>query len=86
MDGCKVCGGPVILMGIMGTLAYYRCRNCGMEQFSRTSDPDPDPEDYADPNETGCGMRENAEAVEARARQDPDTWGDVLAEMRKLAR
>jgi hypothetical protein len=26
---CPECGGPVILLGIMGRLAWYRCRNCG---------------------------------------------------------
>jgi hypothetical protein len=28
---CKMCGGPLIKMGGLGNLMWYRCRNCGME-------------------------------------------------------
>jgi hypothetical protein len=28
---CKMCGGPLIKMGGLGNLMWYRCRNCDME-------------------------------------------------------
>jgi hypothetical protein len=28
---CKMCGGPLVKMGGLGNLMWYRCRNCGME-------------------------------------------------------
>jgi len=28
-EGCGFCGGPLELLGIMGALAHYRCRDCG---------------------------------------------------------
>jgi len=28
---CKLCGGPLMKMGGLGNLMWYRCRNCGME-------------------------------------------------------
>jgi tRNA(Ile2) C34 agmatinyltransferase TiaS len=27
---CPVCEGPGVLLGILGRLEHYRCRNCGM--------------------------------------------------------
>lgn len=28
---CPVCGGPAPYLGRLGRLAWYRCRDCGME-------------------------------------------------------
>ena len=30
---CPVCSGPAILLGVLGGLMWWRCRNCGA-QFS----------------------------------------------------
>jgi hypothetical protein len=27
---CKLCGGLLMLLGQLGLLKHYRCRNCGM--------------------------------------------------------
>jgi hypothetical protein len=29
--GCPVCGGPGVPLGHLGHLAWYRCRDCGMD-------------------------------------------------------
>lgn len=31
---CQMCGGSLVLLGALGAVNWYRCRNCGM-QFSR---------------------------------------------------
>jgi hypothetical protein len=31
---CSMCEGPLMLLGSLGNLAHYRCRNCGLD-FSR---------------------------------------------------
>ena len=28
---CQVCGGELMELGGLGSLIWYRCRNCGME-------------------------------------------------------
>jgi rubredoxin len=33
VNDCPVCDGPGVLLGDLGNLTHYRCRNCGM-QFS----------------------------------------------------
>lgn len=30
-DDCVMCGGPLQLLGSLGSRAHYRCRGCGME-------------------------------------------------------
>lgn len=32
MDGCVMCMGPLVWLGRLGDLAWFRCRNCGMDQ------------------------------------------------------
>lgn len=27
---CEICGGPLLLLGVLGSLAHYNCRDCGM--------------------------------------------------------
>lgn len=27
---CVACGGPLRLMGVLGTITHYACRNCGL--------------------------------------------------------
>lgn len=34
MTQCKICGGELGVLGILGLFCWYQCRNCGM-QFSR---------------------------------------------------
>lgn len=29
--GCNVCDGPLMLLGSLGKLDWFRCRDCGME-------------------------------------------------------
>lgn len=29
-ETCEVCGGPVGLLGTLGTRDHFQCRNCGM--------------------------------------------------------
>ena len=31
---CQLCRGLLMLLGVLGHLKWFRCRNCGM-QFSR---------------------------------------------------
>ena len=31
---CSICGGPLGILGMLGNLIHYLCRNCGM-QFSK---------------------------------------------------
>jgi DNA-directed RNA polymerase subunit RPC12/RpoP len=31
---CGICKGPLVLLGKLGNLKHYRCRNCGA-QFSK---------------------------------------------------
>jgi hypothetical protein len=28
---CECCGGEMMLLGVLGSLSHFRCRNCGME-------------------------------------------------------
>jgi len=28
---CPVCNGPGVLLGALGSLVHFRCRNCGMD-------------------------------------------------------
>jgi hypothetical protein len=35
---CRLCGGLLCLLGQLGLLAWFRCRDCGM-QFSKTRKP-----------------------------------------------
>lgn len=34
MRTCRLCGGLLYLLGVLGKLKWYRCRHCGME-FSK---------------------------------------------------
>jgi transposase-like protein len=35
---CPICEGPGIVLGVLGTLKHFSCRNCGM-QFSKRMKP-----------------------------------------------
>lgn len=35
---CKMCGGPCGILGRLGNLIHYVCRNCGA-QYSRKAKP-----------------------------------------------
>jgi len=28
---CMICGGPMVLIGTLGSRRWYRCRNCGID-------------------------------------------------------
>lgn len=28
---CPLCSGPLMLLGTLGLLRWFRCRNCGMD-------------------------------------------------------
>jgi hypothetical protein len=28
---CSTCGGPLMLLGALGSRTHYRCRNCGLD-------------------------------------------------------
>jgi hypothetical protein len=32
MRSCKVCNGPLILLGSLGMRVWCRCRDCGIDQ------------------------------------------------------
>lgn len=40
MDECEICGGPLNLLGCLGPLYHYRCRNCGAQFHSETPPPE----------------------------------------------
>jgi hypothetical protein len=27
---CRMCGGPLMILGLLGSVRHFRCRNCGM--------------------------------------------------------
>lgn len=29
---CHACGGPLVYLGVLGTLVHFRCRDCGLMQ------------------------------------------------------
>lgn len=31
-DDCQLCGGALEVLGSLGRLAHYRCRNCGAQE------------------------------------------------------
>lgn len=33
---CAACAGDLELLGILGTLAWLRCRDCGLPQYAPT--------------------------------------------------
>jgi hypothetical protein len=42
-DPCRLCDGPPVLLGRLGSYNHYRCRNCGIE-FSRLVEQDDEPQ------------------------------------------
>ena len=46
---CGICGGPVFLLGKLGSRTHYRCRMCGMDASSDGREPD-----YEDDDEDGA--------------------------------
>jgi len=35
---CTQCGGPLVLLGVLGDLEHSRCRNCGMNHEVQCED------------------------------------------------
>lgn len=67
---CVACGGPLMLLGQMGKLVHFRCRNCGMDQSKPATDLPPDFFEDGDEDEDGpdcaggggCAAGDGAEA------------------------
>jgi len=50
---CNQCGSEVlILMGTLGNLEHYRCRDCGWEQSTEVTDDDMENQTPSDLDET----------------------------------
>jgi hypothetical protein len=39
MDECEACGGPLALLGTLGSLEHSRCRHCGWVQGREVEEP-----------------------------------------------
>jgi hypothetical protein len=50
MNSCNLCDGPLVELGTLGILTWYRCRNCGMEFSARAEPPEIDHEDIPSPS------------------------------------
>ena len=37
-DRCETCGGPLVYLGDLGSLMWFKCRNCGLEQNVEAAD------------------------------------------------
>lgn len=35
---CMVCGGPMILIGVLGSRRWYRCRDCGIDDHEEVEE------------------------------------------------
>ena len=42
MERCIICGGPLVLLGELFKLAWFRCRDCGMDQAAGGYQPPDD--------------------------------------------
>lgn len=60
MSGCPHCGGPLVLLGVLGHLTHLRCRDCGA-QVERETEPD-------------CGTCEGSGETPVRAQNEPGVW------------
>jgi len=49
---CDLCNGPCFVLGQLGKLIHFRCRNCGAN-WSKTADPSLHLQDYYDGVEDG---------------------------------
>lgn len=38
---CSACGGPLVVLGTLGRLEHFRCRNCGLERSRDTKPVNP---------------------------------------------
>jgi hypothetical protein len=36
---CRACGGPLVLLGTLGSLEHSRCQDCGSEHHRRAEAP-----------------------------------------------
>lgn len=41
-EECPACSGPLNLLGTLGSLAHFRCRNCGMMSTGTEISPYPE--------------------------------------------
>jgi hypothetical protein len=37
MNTCETCGGPLVPLGTLGNLMWFRCRDCGQELSANAS-------------------------------------------------
>lgn len=49
---CELCGGPCFVLGQLGSLIHYRCRDCGAD-CSEPANPSLHLQDYFDGIEDG---------------------------------
>lgn len=40
-DPCSACGGPLVYVGTLGNRAWFRCRNCGLDQSQEVGTDEP---------------------------------------------
>lgn len=51
---CSYCDGPLVHLGNLGNLSWYRCRDCGMDQSKHGYDDDDILEALENPKEAKC--------------------------------
>lgn len=51
---CSYCDGPLVSLGNLGNLSWYRCRDCGMDQSKHGYDDDDILEALENPKEAKC--------------------------------
>lgn len=54
---CSMCGGPLDELGGLGSLMWYRCRNCGMECNKSAKEVDDEDTTEAVPSSVQCDPR-----------------------------
>lgn len=42
MSGCIICGGELMLLGVVGSMRHYRCRCCGLDQIHAIDEHEPE--------------------------------------------
>ena len=42
---CEICGGGLMWLGNLGSVTWWRCRNCGMDQSCPCTECAPEPEE-----------------------------------------
>lgn len=48
---CSMCDGPLMLLGVLGSLAHFRCQNCGWQESKPASEVEEDNTDTEEEEE-----------------------------------